>query len=155
MDTNKAPPAKTPKTTFLTLPREIRQSILLQSLDTAAPGDQNVEMRRWRATLENIDVRLAEDMEYVVRIWNKSFGEEFYKDLAMWKRSCSEVTHANPRTTFSNLPAELQQAIIIQSLDPGQWLMELSTNGPYRLFEMEKEINEQVARLFAAEAFLV
>lgn len=92
MDTNKAPPAKTPKTTFLTLPREIRQSILLQSLDTAAPGDQNVEMRRWRATLENIDVRLAEDMEYVVRIWNKSFGEEFYKDLAMWKRSCSEVS---------------------------------------------------------------
>ncbi|RDI88741.1 hypothetical protein Vi05172_g1363 [Venturia inaequalis] len=67
----------------------------------------------------------------------------------------TSTAHANPRTTFSNLPAELQQAIIIQSLDPGQWLMELSTNGPYRLFEMEKEINEQVARLFAAEAFLV
>lgn len=78
-------------TTFLTLPGEIRQSILLQSFDPAAHMDRNVEMRRWRATLENVDIRLAEDMEYVAKMWNTTFGEEFYKDPDTWKRSCPKV----------------------------------------------------------------
>ncbi|TID18881.1 hypothetical protein E2P81_ATG05855 [Venturia nashicola] len=71
------------KTTFLTLPRELRQQILLDTFDAATPlpnlSSSNLWMRhdeiyRWAVTLRRADMCLHDDVAYVLKQWFKEFG---------------------------------------------------------------------------------
>lgn len=69
MNMTKVPLSKTPKirkepATLLTLPREIRQKILIHTSERLSHPEHGVQMRRWMACLERVDPHLVEDIEY-------------------------------------------------------------------------------------------
>ncbi|KAE9973809.1 hypothetical protein EG328_004214 [Venturia inaequalis] len=80
------------KTTFLTLPHELRQQILLDTYDAAEPlpnlSDANLwtrhrELYEWAVTLRSAEMCLYDDIYYVLTRWFKEFGA--WHDLEMQK----------------------------------------------------------------------
>ncbi|RDI88735.1 hypothetical protein Vi05172_g1365 [Venturia inaequalis] len=76
-------PAK-PRVTFLTLPRELRQIILVQSFEPnlARPWlfsclfkvecEHEAGLKHWVATFKGIDNSLVADVDYAEKIWRES-----------------------------------------------------------------------------------
>lgn len=76
-----------PRTTFLTLPRELRQCILYQSFDAVVrdigylctlsleeeqPCPHQEEIEAWRTTLGNVDEGIIDDVRYVGKRWEEA-----------------------------------------------------------------------------------
>lgn len=71
-------------TTFLTLPRELRQQILLDTFDAVEPmpniSNLNAskrlgDMHDWAVVLSSADMRIRTDVSYVLSQWGKEFEQ--------------------------------------------------------------------------------
>ncbi|RDI83441.1 hypothetical protein Vi05172_g6581 [Venturia inaequalis] len=72
-----APNSDSKATTFLTLPLEIRQCILLELYDQIISGDKRAvgyrQCLEWAKILQQVHLSIDEDMDYMRSLWERLF----------------------------------------------------------------------------------